>query len=218
MASFAGIDDFESYTPSNDLNGGSGGSGWATNWVATASAVTIEGTTVYEGSNSVDLTTTGGEKTAVRTFTAAADGDLFIAFRRETGLTGADGGISFLSGGDYIGYVSINNDGYIKQFYTTGWSTNNVTTYNFDQWYVLNIQWDDAAQDNKYRVRVHDGSSWGSWTSWNATLTASYSTVDRVRVSLNKAATNRTMYIDAISTTDPTSAPAATFVPRIIMM
>lgn len=210
MASFVGEDNFESYTAGADLDGGSGGSGWSGNWSATASVVTVTDTEseIYIPTQGIDITTTSGEKTATRSFTAASDGSIYVAFMRKSGLTGADGGISILSGANWIGYISLNSDGNIKQYYGTGWATNNIQTYNADQWYVVNIEWNDATQDNKYRVRVHDGSGWGSWTAWNATLTATYTTVDTFRLSLNRTSVSRTAFFGPVSSTDFTTAPS----------
>lgn len=202
---FAGNDDFESYTSGNDLNGGSGGSGWSANWTASSTHVKVQNSTVYEGSNAADIDCPSGENTAVRTFTATGDVSIYVAAQKGT-QAGSNASIALLNGSNWFCYISFLGTGNIIHYYSPSWTSETlVTGYSASQWYVFNIEVDSTSQSNKFRTRVHDGTSWGSFTAWRAAQTAATTTVDRVRMGNSRVSADTTFLFDKISDSDPTA-------------
>lgn len=222
MASFAGEDNFESYTNGNDLDGTGGGTGWNGNWRATATNVKAQNSVVYEGSMAGDIDATSGESTALRTFASACDdGSLYIAIRKAVvGTTGLS--VALATGNDAVAgwrtYVTFSSGGDVISYYTTGWSSSDtlISGYSAGQWYILNFEWDYPVEGSNFRVRIHNGTSWGSFTPWRQSIQGSFTTLDRVRIANNASPSTGTSYFDIISASDPTATGGATFIPKVM--
>jgi len=194
---------FNSYSVGADLNGGSGGSGWSGNWVRASSPnnpIVAEASVTYDGSTSVR--TTSNNAGVYRSLGSLTAGSLYVAMRK----TSTSSGSWYLTLGDGSyptdrmairagtgGNIEIydNNTGY------------QITAYNADQWYVINIEFDNTNHANQYRARVHDGISWSSFSSWYTVSGGSYSGI--IYVSPQGDCSGITCYWDTIQSANPLS-------------
>jgi len=88
------VDDFESYTPSSGLNGGSGGWGWTSGWAANATEVTVESGVIPGYGQSVQIDTMGNDGNIARRTFHAQNGTVYAGLTLRT--TGGWDGTDFL--------------------------------------------------------------------------------------------------------------------------
>ena len=156
------------------------------------SGITVQSGTVYSGTKAVKVTPITGSRLDYITIADAVAGNLvcymYLTGTDNTGTTN----IYLNHGATEIGTIG---------FYGTGVNTANIRLMNtvnlavgitLNTWYKVEIEWDDAAQPDKMRGRVNDGS----WSSWTAT-DAAYAHIDRICIYKN--AQSGDTYIDDFS-------------------
>ena len=158
----------------------------------------VQDSVTYEGAKAVEIIGgPGTDEWARRDITGISDGLVYIAMRRNN----TDDGntvVALRDSGTDVMLVKFDATGYYRIRSDTAWV--NVATYNADQWYVVAIEFDDLAQNDKYRTRIHDGSSWSSWSNWENTLN-SYSDIDQILFMVDSVTNGVTAYWDRISAT-----------------
>lgn len=182
-----------------DLNGQDDWSGDA-EWDVAASVV-------YEGSKSVECTTTVS-KSISRLLTATEAGILFFAIRYSA-TGGANQEFGFRMWDDAVTPVFIGNFGFrnfagtAKNFYSYNSDASTVQIQNsaLNTWYIYAIQF--QASDKTLRVNLYSGGAWQGWGSW---VTMGASTSGNIgKIGLVKE-TDWTGYIDTISPTNYTGS------------
>ena len=177
---------------------------------STAGCYTVQEDETYEGAKAVKvIPTSGGWRTASRDVTGSTAGSMYMAVN--------SGGINDLTTylGDTTGGMGYEFE--ISFNYTTnniglgtsedGWHAETFDTFVDGEWGVINIEWDDTAQPDKYRARYHDGTSWGSFSDWY-TGQSSYATIDQMQIHSQLRGASTPNYFDTITATDPTAATA----------
>ena len=158
----------------------------------------VQTSEIYEGTKGVSAVGDWTSNRINRPFTGVNDGSVYIAMRVSATVHTAP--LAFYEGAGYRMAIGFLNTGYIAiQDNVSGWV--NIQTYNADQWYVINIEFDNVAQANKYRARVYDGN-WSAFSDWKTILGGSYTNIDTISLYNDQAAA--TIYWDTIKSTDPT--------------
>lgn len=195
-------ENFDSYTTSADLSGGSGGSDWTNNWSVSSGGGTITVETAPAGGQ--------GGKAARHNATAG------VAYKRSVadvtvGAVSVEMRVTGTSPNDFSGILLALADGSGKMYVKCDagkWKafSNGVGGYvdvdnaAADTWQTIDIEFDQDNQANKYRVRV-DG---GTWTSWLTVNGGSYTSIGQFV--LDGSASDITIYWDHIRETS--AAPA----------
>lgn len=130
-------------------------------------------------------TTTGSVYFQVRR-SGTDDGDFTVIFREDSGNKinikfGENGDIEIYNGSGYVDLLA-------------GYSANVC--------YTLQVEWNDATQPDQWRVRIHNGTSWGSFTSWIG-MNGTFGAIHGIYFEGENGLETQTAYVDAISTTDP---------------
>ena len=181
--------DFNTLTSGN-LNG-------QDSWSGSAS-YDIQTTVRYEGAKAVEVVGSAPSG-IVRDITGISDGLVYVALRvTATPPTGNHAGIILREGASGRMYVRFGSNGYIQ--ISSAGVYQDIMTYNTDQWYVIAIEFDDVAQADKYRAKVHNGTVWSSWTSWYTVSGGSYTSISRIEL-LGQLGTSETTYFDTITPT-----------------
>lgn len=204
LAAFAVSDDFESYSV-GDLTGGNGGSGWSAAWSGNV-LYDVQNTVVYEGSKAVSNVMTANQSHSItRDLTSEVSGDFYVAWRR-TNVANSCGYFILREGASARGYLKLPCTG----------SSGNQLIYNnsvpayetvasslvANTWYILHVQFD--ASTDQYRARIYSSGAWGSYTAYKGMVAGSG--ISRIEIlHEGEASTAGTMYVDKITTTDPTA-------------
>lgn len=133
---------FESYSDTADINGGSGGSGFAGNWYRSGGSIVCTTAAAFEGSKSASGTSAGlSSQNYQRQLSAdfSGYGVIYVAMRRTSNSSGSMRW-NFRSTGD-SGRVSVYmaSDGYIKLKSETAGTTQNIMAYSANTTYVVRI-------------------------------------------------------------------------------
>ncbi len=144
-------DNFNSYTD-GDLNGQGSWSG--------DSNFQIQGTTTYEGAKAVYINNPGDVKNIEKTGNQESPGRITVYMRQ--GSTSVEGIIFYLFEGiSACTGVKFHSDGNIKALITgSQWIT--LQSYNSNQWYCVEIEWQGTGLSSEVRFRVDKGT----WTDW----------------------------------------------------
>ncbi len=193
FAAWSATDNFDSYTVGVDLETLNGGTSWSGAW--TKQAV---------GTQTIQLAPSGGQGgNAVRSasLTASAYDRTFanitsgtVSFRIQISNTSPDdfSGVELKEGTNFIMHVKIAG-GQLQRYNGTTPAYENIQAVSANTWYTVDIQFDDAAQPDKYRVRV-DG---GAWTGWGGTNGA-YTNINRFAIEDSSIVTSLNLWIDDI--------------------
>lgn len=176
---------------------------------AGASQVSTNASAIYEGAKGVQFTVnaTNPDEKIDRTFAGITDGSVYFAMKQESDGSvgnfhyriddGADAGEEIL-----IGFRAGN---FIYYDLTTGYTT--IEAIQANTWYVVNVEFDDVNQNDKYRYRYTKTTTWGSFSGW-LTMEGGYTSMTRGYL-IGWAVTGSTIYdFDTITPTDPTIVPA----------
>jgi len=211
MATYAGIDTFESVGNGSALNGTSGGSGWSGAWSGSASFVGEATVTRAAGSTrSIKLPSGSADGSIIsRGLTSAADsGDIYFSMRKGGGVTGCVQDTFFYSGGTLAFYIR-GDQGGAAPFTLNGTTSQTIiATPSGDTWYDFNINF-VSSTSVKARYRI-PGGAWNSFTS-AVTLSGSATSVDTVKFDYQSFGTNRDLYWDDIQNTDSGSTTNSRF-------
>lgn len=194
------LENFDSYTPTNDLNGGSGGSGWSGNWVATASKVIISTTQAISG-NSARLVADGTNPTAVRIATTSTASGNFYYYFLTTSLSNDNRMILQDTLPDYKAYIQVDTSGNIQMrsagsWHDTGFDVS-INTWNCIR---IEINADDTCRIYQY-IGVPGAGSWSSASGW----WAGDGTGNAAGVYFNaEGSGGGYVYIDCLGGSDPT--------------
>ena len=198
-------DNFNSYSDGNNLNGGSGGSGWGGNWTQyNSNQITTETSVTYEGAAAAK--TTVNAAVYYRNLSSSlTSGSVYVAMQKTS--TSSGNWYFTLEQGAFPNdrmVIRAFTDGNIA-IYDNSLGYQTITTYNPNQWYVINVEFDDSGHPDQYRARVYDGSSWSSFSSWYTVYTGSYTGINYVSIQGDCSGT--TCYWDDITPNDPTIQP-----------
>jgi len=166
----------------------------------------VQTSVMYEGAKAVSVAS-GADVLISRSVTAISAGSVYFAMRI-TAATQAT--VNLMEGANTrINIIFQAPAGNIGIYDNDFGDYRAIGTYSINQWYVVNVEWDNVAQPGKARARRHDGTSWGAWTSWYTVIGGSYTNIDTIRLRQNNNAAN-TFYFDTITGTDPTIVAAVT--------
>lgn len=174
-------DDFNSYSD-GELNGGNGGTGWATSWSGSP-AYQIQGAISYEGAKAlkVDVLPTQ-EPVIVRTFSPKTSGTLHWVQRKDAPDHGSN--VYLYSGGTPVTSVSIGGTsqpqaGGPDWFMQDGFSTFIIQPYTVGTFDTVDMQFDTAT--DQYRASINGGT----YTGWkNFINSVNVNSVDTLRIEL----------------------------------
>lgn len=178
---------FDSYSD-GDVNTLNGGSGWSAGWAKSSGTINVQGTTTYQGSKALKANASASAIYDRTLTTAVSAGTMYVAMRSSS--TSIVAYFILLESGTGRMYIKFDNDGNIKYFDNSSYVT--IQAYSADTWYLIGIDWDDAAQNNKYRVNVNGGA----FTSYVSVNGASLTNITGVR--LERDSTVGDMYYDLI--------------------
>lgn len=187
----------------------------------------VQTSSTYEGAKALScvFSSTNLESDYRRDITGISDGNFYVAYKVSTILSG---GSSFVAlkdtGGSFVMYIKLPG-GATGGALLIGTNAADVTVdggaFSNDTWYVFNVEFDDTAQNNKYRCRSFRGGSWGSWTAWSDTV-AAYTSITTIRIlsSSGDGGGAHTLYWDTITPTDPTGSGSTTvfLIPSLLLM
>lgn len=195
FASWTGVENFDSYTNGDNLNGKNGGTGWSGAWTDVAlSLYVVSNAQSVSSPNSVSFTTSTGQEAAIKrsvTTASSVDGDVVeFQFRKTTTSVNLPN-IQFYSGGTFITFVVFDTSGAITLNGT------NVGSYSANTWYKIDVQFDYT--NDRARVSV-DGGAYSSYVAFSTAV----SSLDTIWLSNSAAGSgSMTVYWDSIQ------APAA---------
>jgi len=185
-------DNFESYS-NGDLNGGSGGSNWSTNW-AGSTDFDVQDTVVNEGSKAVKVTHGNGENfDMVRTFSGISAGVVYVDVRRSTNSNG-NFYVILREGATSRVFIRFGADGNISIYDHDITDYQTIQAYSADTWYRLGIEFDDASEAEKARANIDNGT----WTSWYTVNGGSYTNIDTIRFNATDSSSDVDAYFDFI--------------------
>jgi len=164
----------------------------------------VQTTTKYEGAKGIQASA-ASDNSIDRSVTGVSAGTIYIALRTSS-LSVRGPSFRLYNGANLKMAVGFSGTDAVYLVQTTGWVS--IMSANINQWYVFAIEFDDTAQPDKYRVKIHDGDSWSDWTSWSTVWEDNYTEIDKIQLYME---TNNIAYIgywDTITPTDPTVAPS----------
>lgn len=185
---------FDTYSPGATLHGAAGGVNWSGSWANTpTTGWTVETAPAGgQGGLAARKTGTGNEISQRNLATAISVGT--VHFKARISATPAsDQFIGFtLSDGSDRMLIKFSNGGQIQIFDNASGYVN-IQAFSADTWYDIDVDFDDAAQNNLYRARV-DG---GSYTTYKTVNGGSYTTIDRIFLK-DTHTTSHTFWVDDI--------------------
>lgn len=179
-ASWAAVESFDSYSISDDLDTKSGGSGWGGNWVCNTAAYIVD-TAPSGGQGGLAIKE---EQTTLKTATRNLPASISAgSFRFRSRVSGTPNGVLQImareSGSAEID-IRFNGAGNIVRIYGSGGTSETlVSGFSLNTWYIFDVEFDDVAQPDKYRVSV-DG---GAFTAWQLVRTEAYTAMSDFRFS-----------------------------------
>lgn len=200
------------YTPGDNWNGASGGSGWGTNWAITdtgaeyiISAENVFGT----GSGLTQNSGGGGTGNAARNLSASVASGTVYFFLRCNEQQVSNGIRVLLSDGITSYMVGLVGSDLI--LYSTSGNVALVSGYTVDTWYEVQLEFDTTVPQNRARVRTY-GGTWGAWTSLVPPGEGG-GTGEVTTVNVQHLGTDATVdgFCGGIN---PTQFPVSTFVPK----
>lgn len=188
-----------------DLNGTSGGTGWAAAWSG-PTGFDIQGTTTFEGAKAVVATSgSGGDRIVRAVTTGESTGIIYVAGRYTTSNLWQ---MTFRSAGTFCGIVR-EVSGNIQLF-------NNVTLTNIENstvssstWFELYVEYDCST--DQYRAKLGSAPS-GSWYTFFAGNTAS--TIDEVTLD-HQNTPSANIWFDDVRSGSGGGGGGSSFVPRV---
>lgn len=201
MSNWVATDNFDSYSSGASLDGASGGSGWTGNWTALFATTNTAETAPSGGQGGMCYrsNTSTGQSFLTRAFSAISAGTIRFRIRVTDTSPNNFVGVIIESSGSGVFYVRINGGNI--QYYDGVYNT--IQAVSADTWYTVDIDFDDATQNNKWRIRIDEGS----WSSWVSSAIA-FTTVDTFRID-KSATTSMTLYVDDIKDADAVAASSA---------
>jgi len=195
LAAVISTDNFDSYTPTNDLNTLNGGSGWTGAWAKiTGGAMTIETAPAGgQGGNAVRSISATVDTQYSRAVTAITVGT--VRFRMRTTIANPNNfsGAVLRESTNGRMYIRFGPTGNLEIYNNTGATYESIQAYSVDTWYTIDINFDNAAQPNLYRAAVGGGA----YTAYKTVNGGSYTNVDDMM--LDDSATNaHTFWVDDI--------------------
>lgn len=196
-------DNFDSYATGQNLDSDNGGSDWSAAWVqVSGGTMTVETAPAGgQGGNAVSSVTATADTKYSRLMSGISAGS--VSFRMRITITDPNdfvGVVLRLADETGLMFVKFGSTGNIEAFDNSAGSYQTIAAYSADTWYTIDIEFDDAAQPDDYRVRV-DGGAWSNWFEVNG---GTYTNVERF--ALDDSATNaHSFFLDDIK---PTVAPA----------
>lgn len=207
-AAWTATDDFDCQPDATALvDSPSCGSGWSDVWTLLEGG-TATYATAPAGGQGGRAASTSVSTTHQRTLTTAISaGTVRFLFRTTDATPAQSGGVSLGDGSGTRMFCKLQTDGNLKIFNgTSGLYDVTVLALSANTWYEVDLEWDDAAQDNLYRARAQTvGGALGTWTAWTST-NSSYTTISKFNLSTDNIAC--TMLIDDIEATPATAFPA----------
>ena len=196
MASWIAVDNFDSYTPAADLNGLNGGSGWSEPWVFDGGGpITVQAAPTGGQGGNAAASQSGNAATTYHRNCAPVNAGMFRWRARTTVLLNNNFLFKFRTpAGANVAQVGFTSAGTILIF-TTGGGSQVLSSYLANTWYTIDLEFDVAAQPDKYRVRVNEGA----WSAWIATMNP-YTEISMFRVS-DSATNAHVFYFDDIRPT-----------------
>lgn len=196
FAAWGGVDNFNSYSD-GDLNGQSGGSGWAAAWSG-STAFDVQGSVVYEGAKAIIIDNAAGGNMSRQLTSAVTSGTVYVATRC-TEYAG-DAAIDFLVGSNIAVRVGFRDSGIVRSTNGAGNDTI-IASFSTSIFYLFELTFNG---DNTYNIRSHDGTTWSALASGKA-----YENTGNIsHIRFNNGA--MFCYHDIITATNPIVA-AATF-------
>lgn len=196
QAAWVATDDFDGYTLSADLNTLNGGSGWSAGWVdGGGGTMTIETAPAGgQGGKAVRSNSATVSTIYHRTVTSAVTAGT-VGFRMRVSISNPNDFVGVWLSSTTTGhmYIKFDSDGNIKIFNGTGSTYDTIQAYSVDTWYTIEIDFDDAAQNDLYRARVNGGS----YTSYKLVNNTSYASINRFNIE-DSATGAHTFWLDDI--------------------
>ncbi len=184
--------DFESLS-TGDLNGQDSWSGNTTYDVTTAVAC--------GGTKSVGVLI-GDSQSIQRTLPAEVqDGDFYVQVRR-TGTNDGDVFVNLLEDDTNRVFIRIGENGDVEGYNGTVY-VDLLAGYSANTCLTINVQFNDSSQPDQWRARVHNGSSWGSFSSWLG-VNGTYGSIHKIKFDTGSGTETQTAYFDTIDLSDPT--------------
>lgn len=187
-------DNLDSYSAGSNLHGQNGGSDWAAawSWNSAGTQPTVETAPAGgQGGNAIKVSGTTNQTKATRTFTAISAGIVKLRLR-----------VTATNPNDFCGFILESGAGNGKIYHRVSGGNlqlfnspayENVQAVSADTWYRIDVEFDDAAQDNKFRTRV-DGGSWTDWKNTNGT----YTSLDRIVIDKSNTNAGVDLWVDDI--------------------
>lgn len=156
----------------------------------------------YEGSKGVKLAkSVSGENIIRDSMPQSSDGIMYIAVKISV-IDNNGINIRLREGGNTRMAFRLFEGGVID-YQVSGGGYTTYGNYNADQWYVLAIEWDNSGHINQFRLKVHNGIYWESWTPWR-TSNSNFSYIDGMQI-ICYGDDSYNAYFDTITPTDPTT-------------
>jgi hypothetical protein len=189
FAAWVALDSFNCGTIGGDLDGDACGLGWSAGWVdgGGGQTITVEIAPVGMSGLAACSSETTSEADYSRALTAAVSAGTFsIRMILDDNSNTDDFLVILRDETNPIVYVRFSGSGNIDHFVgggTSDWV--NYGTYSANTVYTIYIDWDDGAQDNKYRFKVDEGSYTIFYDAF-----AAYTAVTAVRLNDNISTTH----------------------------
>lgn len=196
---------FDSYSD-GDLNTLNGGSGWSGAWSKTSGTINVQGTTTYQGGKALKANASAAALYDRALTTSVSAGTMYIAMMSSD--TSSLFYVILLESSTGRMYIKFDNDGNIKIFDNGVYTT--LQAYSANTWYNIAFDWDDAAQNNKYRVSINNGA-YSSYVTVNG---ASLTSITGIR--LERDATAGDVYWDLIYDSYASEGGGTTATPSVI--
>lgn len=161
----------------------------------------VQSTVACGNSKAVSISIIGSQS-IVRTLPAEVqDGDFYIQVRR-TGTSDGDAFVLLKEDSTNRVFIRFGEDGDISGYNGTDY-VDLLAGYSANTCYTLNVQFNDSTQPDQWRARVHNGSAWGSFSSWLG-VNGTYGSIHSIAFDTDSGTDTQTAYFDTIATSDPT--------------